>query len=154
LLTLRQRVRIDLEAYGQRSFRRDAGADAAVLLTGDGFVQLQSVAPEGLAPEGLVSEGPPALIEHRLRIARDLGIEAFFGRRSGSYHCPGQAGCGNDGRDQDSQLHRTLLFFIEFDQHDGIPAATSSSTMMPLRVSHHGPRRTRRGITRFLDAAA
>ena len=55
---VRQRVGVDLEADGQRGLRRDAGADAAVLLAGDGLVQLKRVAPEGLAAEGVVAEGP------------------------------------------------------------------------------------------------
>ena len=47
----RERIRVDLEADRQRCFRRDAGADASILLADDGVVQLQGVAPEGLASE-------------------------------------------------------------------------------------------------------
>ena len=56
LQSVRQRVCIDLEADGQRGFWRDARTDAAVLLTGNGFMQLKFVPPEGLAPECLVAE--------------------------------------------------------------------------------------------------
>jgi hypothetical protein len=48
-----QRVRVDLQADGQRRLRRDARADAAVLLAGDRLVQAQRVAPERLAAEGV-----------------------------------------------------------------------------------------------------
>ena len=55
-----QRVCIDLEADGQRGFWRDARTDTAVLLTGNGFMQLKCVAPEGLAPECLSRHRTPA----------------------------------------------------------------------------------------------
>src|SRR5690348_14195244 len=76
LQSVRQRVRVDFEADGQRRLGRDAGTDTAVLRTGNGFVQLERVTPKGLAAESVVAESPPALIKHRLPMARDLRIEA------------------------------------------------------------------------------
>ena len=114
---IRQRVGVDLEPDGQRGLRRDAGADAAILLAGDGFVQLKRVAPEGLAPEGVVAEGLAALFKHRLRVARDLGVEArgrifrrgsrsvFRGRRSECKHRPSQRRSARGGGNNQGSLH-------------------------------------------------
>ena len=82
LQSVRQRVCIDLEADGQRGFWRDARTDTAVFLTGNGFMQLKCVTPEGLAPECLVAESLSALIEHRLRVARVLRIDGRLRGRS------------------------------------------------------------------------
>ena len=45
-----QHVCIDLEADGQRGFWRDARTDTAVLLTGNGFMQMKCVAPKASLP--------------------------------------------------------------------------------------------------------
>ena len=50
LQSVRERVHVHLEADVQRGLRRDAGADAAVPLARDGFVQLEGVAPEASLP--------------------------------------------------------------------------------------------------------
>ena len=100
-----QRVCIDLEADGQRGFWRDARADAAVFLTGNGFMQLKRVAPEGLAPERLVAEGFLALIEHRLRVARVLRIDGRLrGRSSESTKGPIKTSCAKSGDHQHARL--------------------------------------------------
>ena len=56
---LRDRRRVDLEPGGQRGFRAEARADAAVLRAGDRAMQLQRVAPERLVSERVVAEDVP-----------------------------------------------------------------------------------------------
>src|SRR5262249_29066170 len=88
----RQRVRINLQADGERGLWRNPRTNPAVLLTGNGLVQLERVAPEGLAPEGVVAERLAALVQHRAGIARDLSIEVFLGRScTRSNHDPEQS---------------------------------------------------------------
>ena len=86
------------------------GPDAAVLLAGDGLVQLERVAPEGLAAEGVVAEGLLALFEHCLRVAGALGIEAFLGGiGSRSDQSTKQTSTANRGEDHRSRFHMTSL---------------------------------------------
>lgn len=54
---------------------------SAVPFACDSFVQLERVTPEGLTPECLEAEGLLALIEHRLRVMRDVPVEACLGGR-------------------------------------------------------------------------
>src|SRR6266566_3729094 len=62
----RQRVRIHLEARGERNLRRDATPHATTLLTGDSFVKLQCVTPKSLASERVVTEYLLSLVEQCL----------------------------------------------------------------------------------------
>ncbi|MGO9686493.1 MAG: hypothetical protein ACLPTZ_28615 [Beijerinckiaceae bacterium] len=49
-------------------------------------MQVQCVAPEPLAAEGVVTKYFSALVEHRLGMACDLGIETGTTRRGGRDH--------------------------------------------------------------------
>ena len=52
----RERRNIDLEAGGKGLLRRDAGTDAAMLLSRDPPMELERAAPEPLAAEGVVAK--------------------------------------------------------------------------------------------------
>jgi hypothetical protein len=109
LQNIRQRVCIDLEADGQRGFWRDARADTAVLLAGNGFMQLKRVTPERLAPECLIAEGLSAF--HRassVRLARSLHRSLSWTEGSGSNDGQKQADSAKKCSDRDSDIHFRL----------------------------------------------
>ena len=117
-----QRVRVDLQADGQRRLRRDARADAAVLLAGDRLVQPQRVAPERLAAEGVEAERLPPFVQHLLRVARDLGVEACLCRcGSGRFGRRGD-GTRRDGEQTGADWHHCEC---EFVPHDDLPHVRS-----------------------------
>ena len=70
------------DSDGQRSFRRNAGADPTVFLTGNGFVQLERVTPENLAPESVVTENLPAVLQQLLGVAASRIVKGLAGSLS------------------------------------------------------------------------
>src|SRR5262249_28313751 len=71
--------RINLEADGESCLGRDARTDAAMLRASDRLMELQLVSPKSLASECVVTEYLATLLEHGLRIARNLAVEIFAG---------------------------------------------------------------------------
>ena len=77
------------------------------------------VAPERLAAEGVVAEGLLALLEHRLRVARDLGVVGALARRRafrrGRHRNTEHTSDGRGRHDQGSSIHiiPLLIVFLE-----------------------------------------
>src|SRR5207245_9259575 len=71
LQRLRQGVHIYLEADGQRGLRAYAATHAAMLLAGDGMVELQRVAPERFIAERVESEGLAPFSHHAVGVVLD-----------------------------------------------------------------------------------
>ena len=72
----RERREIDLEAGGQGLLRRDAGTDAAMLLSRDPPMELERAAPEPLAAEGVVAKRRPPIVHQPPGILADGAVEA------------------------------------------------------------------------------
>src|SRR5215213_8516116 len=79
LQCLRQGVGIDFKTHRQCGLRRDTRSDSAVLLAGNGFVQLKRIAPKSFAAERVVPEGLATFVQQRLRMVHNFGVEAFAG---------------------------------------------------------------------------
>src|SRR5205085_11115 len=65
-------LRVDLEADRQGGLRRNPATDAAVLLSGDGLVELERGAEVVLATQRIVAEDVASLRDHPLRVLVDL----------------------------------------------------------------------------------
>src|SRR5262245_28695582 len=63
-----QRIPIDLQSDRQGCLRTDAAAYAAILDSGDRFVQLQGIAPERFTPERVKAKDLPTLLDHVLGV--------------------------------------------------------------------------------------
>ena len=72
----RERRDIDLEAGGQGLLRRDAGTDAAMLLSRDPLMELERAAPEPLTAEGVVAKRRPAFVHQPPGILANGAVEA------------------------------------------------------------------------------
>src|SRR5689334_15804016 len=84
----RNGVGINLESHAERGFRTDARANAAVLFTGNGLVQMERIAPESFIPKSVIAEGFLSFLQHLLRIGlnnlvkggrRRRGLGSFLG---------------------------------------------------------------------------
>src|SRR5262249_32946531 len=70
-------VCVYLETHGEGCLRAHPASHSAVLLTGDGLVELQCVSPEGFASERVVAKDLLPLLHHPLIVFGNLTVEAL-----------------------------------------------------------------------------
>src|SRR5206468_11373122 len=88
-----QSIRVHFEADRQSGPRTHSPSHAAVLRAGDGLVQLQGTAEEGLGAEGIEAKDLPAFLDRPSRVCIDQAIvrgKLVLGRpRPGASFFPG-----------------------------------------------------------------
>jgi integrase len=85
---------VSLEAELKCPPGRESLINAALLLSQDGLMKLQLVAPERLAPERVVTENLSALGQHLVGVLVDLVIELLLGELLGLYGRVGRHALG------------------------------------------------------------